>query len=349
MSSESRCLKGCMEPLPPHEPGQPFPTRQRAVKYGPHCHKVSMGVYRLDLFLTKIIGYRARGPRFCRAHRGLLTNRSCGCTEVYLRDGTGDSCRQGCTTVSGAPAKKFSSDCQCKTTSSRKCAAGCVDPAGKRAVKYNEHCKCVDPRRSPGYRSISCSCQSPSCSHSSRLPTVDKRDKNAQAKRIARDLDRGPLPLPLPPVGSLPWAKYGKIPFEMRQSRGKAEKTARDRSWNVRSQMARANLLNYVEPKYRSDSTLVHQPIYGHDGPIPFRPPTLCGHLINLRTMSNDITVRDSVALMETEFRKVFNEAICLHIREHMNRLGLDFDSNMSNLRYSMPFSIVSYIPPIFT
>lgn len=55
--------------------------------------------------------------------------------------------------------------------------------------------------------------------------------------------------------------------------------------------------------------------------------------------MSNGITVRDSVALMETEFRKVFNEAICLHIREHMNRLGLDFDSNVSNLRYSMPFS----------
>lgn len=153
-----------------------------------------------------------------------------------------------------------------KTTSSRKCAAGCVDPAGKRAAKYSEHCKCVDPRRSPGvlcmlcllnsfkikkwlgYRSIACNCQSPSCSHSSRLPTLDKRDKNAQAKRIARDLDRGPLPPPLPPVGSLPWAEYGKIPFEMRQSREKAEKRARERSWNVRSQMARANLLNYVEP-----------------------------------------------------------------------------------------------------
>jgi hypothetical protein len=80
------------------------------------------------------------------------------------------------------------------------------------------------------------------------LPTLDKRDKNAQAKRIARDLDRGPLPPPLPPVGSLPWAEYGKIPFEMRQSREKAEKRARERSWNVRSQMARANLLNYVEP-----------------------------------------------------------------------------------------------------
>jgi hypothetical protein len=210
--------------------------------------------------------------------------------------------------VSGAPAKKFSSDCQCietlcilmsvltrqyagKTTSSRKCAAGCVDPAGKRAVKYSEHCKCVDPHRSPGvlcmscllnslkkwlgYRSIACNCQSPSCSHSSRLPTLDKRDKNGQAKRVARDLDRGPLPPPLPPVGSLPWAEYGKISFEMRQSREKAEKRARERSWNVGSQTARANLLNYVEPvilfsselvklsliplqKYRSDSTLVH-------------------------------------------------------------------------------------------
>ncbi|KAJ7819295.1 hypothetical protein B0H13DRAFT_2131741 [Mycena leptocephala] len=354
MSPESRCLKGWMEPRLPHEPGQPFPTRQRAVKYGPYC------------LFSQTQSYRARGPRFCRLHRVLLTSQSCECSEVYLRDGTGDSCRQGCTTVSGAPAKKFSSDCQCKTTSSRKCAAGCVDPAGKRAAKYSEHCKCVDPRRSPGYCSIACNCQSPSCSHSSRLPTLDKRDKNAQAKRIARDLDRGPLPPPLPPVGSLPWAEYGKIPFEMRQSREKAEKRARESSWNVRSQMARANLLNYVEPKYRSDSTLVHQPIYGLDGPTrvsfdlwccpihttessPFRPPALCGHLINLRTMSNGITVRDSVALMETEFRKVFNEAICLHIREHMNRLGLDFDSNGIGIIRNDCRSIVPYIPPIFT
>ncbi|KAJ7866701.1 hypothetical protein B0H13DRAFT_2066297 [Mycena leptocephala] len=325
MSPKSRCLKGC----------QPFLTRQRAVKYGPYC------------LCSQTQSYRAQGPRFCHLHRVLLTSQSCDCSEVYLRDGTGDSCCQGCTTVLGVPAKKFSSDCQCKTTSSRKCAAGCVDPAGKRAAKYSEHCKCVDPRRSPGYRSIACNCQSPSCSHSSRLPTLDKRDKNAQAKRIARDLDRGPCHHLCPP-------------------QEKAETRARERSWNVRSQMAQANLLNYVGPKYQSDSTLVHQPIYGLDGPTrvsfdlwccpihttessPFRPPALCGHLINLRTMSNGITVRDSVALMETEFRKVFNEAICLHIREHMNRLGLDFDSNGIGIIRNDCRSIVPYIPPIFT
>ncbi|KAJ7494880.1 hypothetical protein FB451DRAFT_1163620 [Mycena latifolia] len=138
------------------------------------------------------------------------------------------------------------------SSSQRQCAAGCVDLAGKRAIKYGEFCKCVDPRRSPGYRSNSaaCNCQSPSCPHASSLPFVDKRDKNAQAKRIARDLDRGPPPSPIPPICSLPLHEYFQVPIEMRKTREAAEKKAWERSHAVRFEMARANLLNDVEPVF---------------------------------------------------------------------------------------------------
>ena len=97
--------------------------------------------------------------------------------------------------------------------------------------------------------------------------------------------------------------------------------------------------------KYLSEATQVCEPIYPGGPtqvsfdlwrcpvyklePRPFNHPPVCGQIINLRKITDKLALRSSMALMETEFRKVFNEAICLHIREHMNRFGLDFDSNV--------------------
>jgi hypothetical protein len=75
-----------------------------------------------------------------------------------------------------------------------------------------------------GYRSISCSCESSSCSHGSRLPTLDKRDENAQAKRIARDLDRGPHLCPplAPSLGpSMVKSHLGCVKAGKKQRRGR--------------------------------------------------------------------------------------------------------------------------------
>ncbi|KAJ7116271.1 hypothetical protein C8R43DRAFT_960937 [Mycena crocata] len=189
-----------------------------------------------------------------------------GAILTYNGDGTRDNCRQGCLDAGGSPVKKFSTACQCKPASSteRRCAAGCVDDQGKRSVKYSKDCKCVDPRRFAGYRfaSTGCGCQTTPCRHAAHLPTVDKRDRNAQAKIIARDLDRVPPLPPLPPINSLPTPEYIKIPFEMRKSRENAEKQAQKRSWKVRSEVARADLLSYVEPKYKSELTKVQLEIY---------------------------------------------------------------------------------------
>ncbi|KAJ7433990.1 hypothetical protein FB451DRAFT_1195779 [Mycena latifolia] len=194
----------------------------------------------------------------------------------------------GCLDASGSPAKKFSFNCNVLNSKSPPLMSHALimwDIGKKRAIKYGEFCECIYPRRSPGYRSNSaaCDCQSPSCPHASPLPPVDKRDKNAQAKRIARDLDRGPPPPPIPPIRSLPLHEYFQAPIEMRKTRA-AEKKARERSHAVRFEMARANLLNYVEPvflllviqnvlfivsnsqKYKSESTEVWDPIF-YGGP----------------------------------------------------------------------------------
>ncbi|KAJ7771310.1 hypothetical protein DFH07DRAFT_768279 [Mycena maculata] len=113
------------------------------------------------------------------------------------------------------------------------------------------------------------------------------------------------IPLALLPLAvNIPTA-HQDIVRPLLHARENAEKKARDSSYAVRFEMAHANLLNYVEPKYKSESTLVHEPIYSGGPTCPsfnlwrcpiyttettlFTASKLCGHIINLRAMSNNI------------------------------------------------------------
>ncbi|KAK7020347.1 hypothetical protein R3P38DRAFT_2967763, partial [Favolaschia claudopus] len=323
-----RCRKGCTEPR--LTIGQPL----QAVKYGPHCQ------------CSRTHPYIARAPRICRRHNTILYHPPCNCNEKNQRsNGSQVNCRQGCLDPQGLPAKKPSSHCRCwsKQPTERRCASGCLDSAGQRAIKYKEHCACVDPRKNAGYRLSACKCETLICSHRSQLPTVDGRAKNSQAKRLARGLDRKPQ-LPLSSLSSVPREEYFQSPIGVRKSREKDEKRARDRAYAIRCEMDRKILLDYVELKYLSAETQAREPTY-HGGPTrvspklwccpvrkfesrPWNPAPTCGYIIDLAKLYSKIPLQGSVALMETECRKIFNETICLHIREHMKGFGLDFDSN---------------------
>ncbi|KAK7001007.1 hypothetical protein R3P38DRAFT_1808633 [Favolaschia claudopus] len=195
-----------------------------------------------------------------------------------------------------------------------------------------------------GYRLSACKCETLICSHRSQLPTVDSRAKNSQAKRLARGLDREPEP-PLSSIFSVPREEYFQIPIEVRKSRENDEKRAEARAYAIRCEMGRQSLLDYVELKYLSAETQAREPTY-HGGPTrvsqklwccpvrkfesrPWNPAPICGYILDLAKLYSEIPLQGSVALMETECRKIFNETICLHIREHMKGFGLDFDSNV--------------------
>ncbi|KAJ7717251.1 hypothetical protein DFH07DRAFT_785224 [Mycena maculata] len=163
-----------------------------------------------------------------------------------------------------------------------RCSKGCLDPrepqeprqplhTRERAVKYGLHCQC--PRKRDG--------------------TGDNCVKGVL------------IPLALLPLAvNIPTA-HQDIVRPLLHARENAEKKARDSSYAVRFEMAHANLLNYVEPKYKSESTLVHEPIYSGGPTCPsfnlwrcpiyttettlFTASKLCGHIINLRAMSNKI------------------------------------------------------------
>ncbi|KAK6997098.1 hypothetical protein R3P38DRAFT_3067630 [Favolaschia claudopus] len=353
---ELRCQQGCMDPMPPHEPGQPFPRRAKAVKYGPHCQ------------CSRKQPYIPRRMRYCHRHNCTLFSPGCDCNQVYQRDGRSDFCQQHCNEQYGLPARKYhEGECLCKPkkSSERRCANGCVDSAGKRAIKYGESCKCVDPRRNPGYRS-NCECtDNIACVHRSRLPTVDKRARNSQAKQIARNIDREPRP-PKPALHTISQEEYSWMPFEQRKARLNAEKRARDREWSTRYAIQQSNLLNYIEPKYVSQATQVEVPLYT-GGPMRVSfdlwrcpvhtavsttfdrtPPPICGQIFDLRKIADSLPNRSSVALMETSLRQVFNQTICGHIREHLNNFGLDFDSNGIGLLQNACRALVLYVPPSF-
>ncbi|KAJ7237244.1 hypothetical protein C8J57DRAFT_1247222 [Mycena rebaudengoi] len=394
------CLKGGMEPMPADEPGQPFAMRVKVIKYGSvssvHGHALtqlgvpSTAIFTINCFLVQA----ATVMRYTRdVFVKILQMKTVPNSWMDRRE---DTCRQGCLDANGFPIKKFGAP---KRSSQRRCAAGCLDSAGKRAIKYGEQCSRLDPRRNAGmllsfrmhlYRAILCT--------PSQLPTSDKRVKNAQAKRIARGLDRE-FQILIPSLDSLPRDEYAWMPIETRKSREKTEKSTRDHSWATRYAVGRANVLNYVEPvfvyqfelsfeirafkharnfyrkqrKFLNRYTQVGRPDCNElrCGPVyklesgPFNPPPVCGEIINLRKISDKIALRSSMALMETEFREVFNETICLHIREHMNRFGPDFNSNACIL---MPIpraqlliatqgiglsrnncrDLVLYVPPLF-
>ncbi|KAK7017637.1 hypothetical protein R3P38DRAFT_2784549 [Favolaschia claudopus] len=258
---ELRCQQGCMEPMPPHEPGQPFPRRAKAVKYGPHC-QCSRKQLRVA---TAIKSIREVNPR----------NHLSGGVQMD---------------VSIPP------------------------PMNMFRISFKL----------------------------SRLPTIDKRARNSQARQIARNIDREPRP-PKPALHTISQEEYSWMPFEQRKARLNAEKRARDREWSTRYAIQQSNLLNYIEP-----ATQVDVPLYT-GGPMrvsfdlwrcPVRtavsttfdrtPPPICGQIFDLRKIADSLPNRSSVALMETSLRQVFNQTICGHIREHLNNFGLDFDSNLS-------------------
>ncbi|KAF8172218.1 hypothetical protein K438DRAFT_1940531 [Mycena galopus ATCC 62051] len=296
---ELRCRKGCMDPMPPIVPGEPFPRRSRAVKFGPHC-------------------YAPRRPKVCRIHHRVLFGPGCDCNQYYHGKRTSDE--------------------------ERRCAAGCLTSAGQRAIKYGDDCSCIDARQKPGYSPSTCHCGGSSCSNCNALPVLDPRTRHAESRRYARAMDRK-LPPPVPSLHSMPLDEYVQLPFELRASMKKAEERTRNRTNAVSFAVGRAKLWEYLDPMLPK----VFRPVY-RDEPLaqafdlwccpvslsqsnPFKPPSICGMIIDLRQISNDLVWHSrhsepSLVLMETKLSRAFNEAICSHLRQHMNSFGLDFDSH---------------------
>ncbi|KAF8168950.1 hypothetical protein K438DRAFT_1774469 [Mycena galopus ATCC 62051] len=268
-------------------------------------------------------GYAPRRPKVCRIHYRVLFGPGCDCNQYYHGKRTSDE--------------------------ERRCAAGCLTSAGQRAIKYGADCSCIDARRKPGYSPSTCHCGGSSCSNCNALPVLDPRTRHAESRRYARAMDRK-LPPPVPSLHSMPLDEYVQLPFELRASMKKAEERTRNRTYSVSFAVGRAKLWEYLDPKYITDATQVFRPAY-RDGPLaqafdlwccpvslsqsnPFKPPSICGMIIDLRQISNDLVWHSrhsepSLVLMETKLSRAFNEAICSHLRQHMNSFGLDFDSHI--------------------
>ncbi|KAJ7247958.1 hypothetical protein C8J57DRAFT_1240475 [Mycena rebaudengoi] len=78
------------------------------------------------------------------------------------------------------------------------------------------------------------------------LPTTPKQQRNTQAERLARDLDRSkPIQTAVHPA---PPSFFSSTSFEERKLKEKAEEAARSRSWQILSDIAKMNLRKDVEP-----------------------------------------------------------------------------------------------------
>ncbi|KAJ7271621.1 hypothetical protein C8J57DRAFT_1226204 [Mycena rebaudengoi] len=210
------------------------------------------------------------------------------------------------------------------------CRQGCLDSDGSPVAKFGISCRCVN------------------------------RAVQTKGTALWAAWTGMPLQSAVPPT---PPSFFLTTSFEERNLKKKAEEAARSRSWQILSDIAKINLLKYVEPKYQSEATVVQKEfscgpessytlqitdkwacsIFNTESGL-FHQARRCGHIIDLQAIVNRTGQRPSVALMEMEFRRSFNEIICLHLREHMRGFGFNFDSNGFGVLRNECRSLIPYV-----